>query len=235
MKKGIFALLISLVLILGFAGLIFAEEATKTDEQVQQKPTSSVIALAVSKNDMVMPDKGDAYWIYGSFIYGWYHQQIGIGTDFRTIPDKNYTEIKPIVSLNKGPHFLIAGFKSTSAETENQYAQLGYWYFKSTPEYRLLVDVRNYFDIGGDKSTYLESCVEYVKWFGRIGVGPTATFDYWWQKDRKFVDMGPIAYYVLLKDPFIAPFVRYQHEWKSWEGKSSQTDYVRFGVYMTFK
>jgi hypothetical protein len=224
--KKLVCIIITLAALLGSFAAVFAEE---------QKAPSSLVMMAIPRIDFVMPQKGDSTEVYRFFGYGLYNNTFGLGADVASIPERDYSEVKPIATLNSGPHFVVTGLKITTADKENKYLQAGYWFFKSNAEYRLLVDIRNYFDIGGDKSSYLDSCVEYVKWFGKIGVGPTATFDYWWHKDRNLFDVGPIAYYALSKDPFIAPFVRYQHEWKRWGGISSQTDYLRFGVYVSLK
>lgn len=189
------------------------------------------IATMVNLNtDFDNPEKGDSYTKYGMFTY-WHKDWLGGGVDITVNPKSEKTTVKPIVTINNGPYYLIAGLSTTSSG--NDYFQAGVWYINSFGKLNICLDVRNYFDIKDGGTDFADNYFEATYGLSEnISAGLVVIYDHWWASDNDFLKIGPIAYYKINENAKVYIRATTESFWSD-AGKSDASE-IRLGVKFFF-
>lgn len=218
MKNRMFTWLLSIA-ILVFAVPSFAAEAS------EDKVSTSVTI----KNNWVSPEAGDSLNTQGLDIY-WSYGQLGGGVDLCYASKSNFTQIKPYLTFNKGPWYLVGGF---SVDNTAEFAQAGFWFVDSFSDFNVFLDVRNYFAIDGESDDFLDTYLGISHALGgKFYVGADLICDYWWKNGDSWYLVGPLVGYKFTKS--LSVFTRLSREWLISDSETSASDCVRLGLNLRF-
>jgi len=165
-------------------------------------------------------------------IFWHYNNWLGGVLDVTTKPKFNYVQVKPYLTINKGPFYLLGGVSTDSVGTD--YAHSGIWYTDTLNKVKVFFDLRNYWGIGGEPVDYLDAFLELERSLGeKFFYGLDLDYCHYWQdENHNFYFVGPYIGYKFTKS--FAVFVRPSMEWDVLEGVSSKTDKIRLGVKINF-
>ena len=212
-----------LALALFLAVVSFAPSAFCADQEKEEKVSTTITI----KNDWVFPNSGESFDVQRLSAY-WHYRYLGGGFDLNYGRKGDYIQVKPYLTLNKGPWYLVGGF---SADNYSQYVQTGFWYVNTFDKLGVFLDVRNYFGVGGKSDSYLDNFLELTYPLGKkFYVGVDLIYDHWWQGSHDWALVGPLVGYKFTDT--VSAFVRVSHEWDM-AGKTSEANCVRLGL--TFK
>jgi len=216
MKRTILVLL-SLVFF-SVVSLVSAEEA-------KEEKVSTTIVL---KNDFVFRNSGQSFDAQRMSTY-WGYKSFGGGFDLSYVRKDGYIQVNPYLTLSKGPWFLVGGF---SFDNFSQYVQFGFWYLNRFGDFDVLVDVRNYFAVGGKAEGYLDNFLEITRPLGeRFYAGLDLEYVRWWGCNHDWYFVGPLVGYRITKN--VSTFVRISHEWDALGSRTNEANTIRLGL--TFK
>jgi hypothetical protein len=206
-----------LVLQLCFAAAVRAEESGE----------EKVSTLLILKNDLVSPQQGKSF--FSQTISGyWHYKWIGGGGDFTYTPRKDFLEMKPYVTVNKGPFYALLGYSGNSLE--QKYVQVGGWYWNTFGKLTVFVDVRNYCATNKSTVSYLDAWISaYYKLGDRFYIGAENRVAHWWdpKKDHNQVMLGPLAGINITKTTSV--YVRPSVSWDMVDGITKRDFCVRVG------
>lgn len=207
---------------------LYFAEAVRASEPSEEK----VSTLLILKNDLVAPQHGKSF--FSQTITGyWHYKWIGGGGDFTYAPRKEYLEIKPYVTVNKGPFYALLGYSGNSLE--QKYIQAGGWYLNTFGKLTVFVDVRNYFGVNKSSISYLEAWISaYYKLGERFYIGAENKVAHWWdpKKDHNQVMLGPLVGYNITKTTSV--YVRPSVTWDQIDGHTKRDFCLRVGLKFVF-
>ena len=131
-KKWLLVLIIAMFCLVTFISTLQAEEETA------QKASTSITL----KNDFVEPEEKESYHKQSASIYFHDGNWFGGGVNIALKPKYDYTEVKPYLTINKGPVYLLGGLSTDS--TGSDYFQGGIWYVNTSNKLSVFLDLRNY-------------------------------------------------------------------------------------------
>lgn len=195
------------------------------DEQVDQVST-----MVMFKSDVAFPKVGESFDAQGISTY-WHKGNFGAGIDVDVIRSLDFTQVKPYVTLNRGPWYLVGGYSTGDA---GEYAQVGFWYINTFGKFNVVFDVRNDFGLDIASPSFLDCFGEVTHPIGdsQFYVGLDAVYDRWWQGDHTWAMVGPLVGYKFT--PQISAFVRLTHEWDVLGGETNEANRLRVGLVLNF-
>ena len=213
-----------------FASFIVSISAVSVLARENDKPSF----LVIIKNDYVQPNKKGAPGYYANTNnlyakYGW----LGIGMDATFSPKTNYLNVKPFMTLNKGPFSLLAGY---SALNSGQcYMQTGIWYVNTHNKFFMIFDLRNLWSVDQRKSpSYLDFFVHITHPVGKyFYAGIEAEYIHWWDRPaHNWFFAGPVVGLKITKN--VSVYARFAREFDIKTVRTETTDRYRIGIKMTF-
>lgn len=220
------------VLFLIMAVFCFTAELQAEDSSRDQKTVQKASTLIIIKNDFVEPEEKASYHKQSVSIYCHNGNWFGGGLDLTVKPKYDYTEVKPYLTVNKGPFYLLGGLSINSAG--NDYIQGGIWYTNKFGKVKVFFDLRNYWNIDGESTDYLDS---FLKGEYPLGEKFYAGLDldycrYWQDGNHNFYFIGPYVGYKITDNTSI--YLRLSRDWNVVNGNSDRTDKIRGGLKIAF-
>jgi hypothetical protein len=196
-------------------------------EAASAEKISTTIIL---RNDWYSPNDGKAIDLQWYTAY-WHYRNFGGGVDVNINPSADYTRIRPFVTLNSGPWYVLAGAAYSNIE---EYAQLGLRYINSINGFNVVFDLRNYIGLDLNSPSYSDNFVEVTHPIGeKFFVGVDMLYDHWWEGDSHDVLLvGPVFGYHFTKT--IAAYVRVSHDWNFREAGTKEGNGIRLGLIFNF-
>ncbi|MCK4540180.1 hypothetical protein KAU09_03435 [Candidatus Parcubacteria bacterium] len=209
--------------------LIMATFCFTAELQAEDKKAS---ALIVIKNDFVEPEKAESYHKQSMTIYCHDGNWFGGGLSVTVKPKYDYTEVKPWFTLNKGPLYFLGGLSTDSSG--NDYIQGGGWYINKFGKFKVFFDLRNYWNIDGESSDYLDCFLEGEYPLGKkFYVGLDLDYCHYWQdEDHNFYFVGPYVGYKVMDN--LSVYLRLSCDWNVVHDNADRTDKARIGLKVTF-
>lgn len=224
MKK---LLMVAMLLFASF----FANVSALWAEEVKEEKVSTLIML---KNDFYFPSEGPRYELQKFQVY-WHKDWLGGGFDVDFIRQKDFLRVKPYLTVNSGPWYLVGGasFQDVGGKT-SQYARVGGIYIGKVGGWKVYSDMSNYVGLDRNSPTFSESLSEITYPLGkRFFIGGNVIFDHWWEGPaHNWILVGPLVGYKLTEH--ISPFVRIAHEWDFLGGKTREANSIRLGIVFSF-
>jgi len=143
--------------------------------------------------------------------------------------------VKPYLTANKGPFYVLAGLQADSDKTSH--VQAGMWYVNRFKKLNVFLDVRHYWAVSNKCQDYLDA------WFSishpvtpiseKLFVGTELeVIHYWGGPAHNWYFVGPLIGYEITKN--ISIFARLSREWDVCGRQTEKTDRIRLGVKFTF-
>jgi hypothetical protein len=190
--------------------------------------------LMIFKNDYVVPRKSTVNSMYSNTVNiylrdGW----IGAGVDATYTKKSDYLNIKPFITLGKGPLRALAGYSELNSGA--RYAQAGVWYINTHNKVSMILDLRNFWTLDRAKSPgYLDFWVHLSHPIGdKFYAGIEAEYVHWWdKKPHDWFYAGPLVGYKLTKN--LSIYARVAREFDMKPSKNSATDRFRIALKYVF-
>lgn len=220
MKK--FMLVAIVAMLCNWSGVTGAEE-TMTPKRV-----SGSITL---KNNWANPHGGEGTFFQTVSLFIQTPSFLGLGGDFTYQPKGDYVEYAPYLTVNSGPHYLLAGILANNIGGD--YVQFGYWHINQYAGLNVVADLRAYLGTNGNSKSFLDNYLE-------VTYPVTQTFKagivgedvYSLASGGNKFQAGPIVYYNVSKTVTILG--RYLYAWPSTSAGTIQIDKFRLAVQYSF-
>lgn len=161
--------------------------------QADESSKEKISTLLILKNDLITPQQGKSFFSQTITAY-WHYKWLGGGGDFTYTPRKEYLEIKPYITINKGPFYALVGYSGNSLE--QKHIQVGGWYLDRFGKLVVFLDIRNYCAVNMISISYLETWINAYYPIGeRFYIGTENKIVHWWdpKKDHNLVMLGPLV------------------------------------------
>jgi hypothetical protein len=217
------------VLIGTLAIFLFTAVFPLSAEEAQAERISTLLLL---KNDLVMPQVGNKYYSQTVTAY-WHYKWFGVGGDATYAPRKNFAEIKPYLTVNKGPYYALVGYAGNSLE--QKYIQTGAWYVNKFGKTKVFLDLRNYWAANKTSVSYLEFWTSLYHPLGeRFYVGFENHFAHFWdpKKSHNRFLLGPLAGVNITKT--VSVYVRPSIIWDIVDRHTRRDFFLRVGLKFQF-
>lgn len=160
----------------------------------------------------------------------WHYKNIGGGMDMAITRRKDYFQVDPFLTFNRGPWYLVGG---ASVDNFSQYIQGGFWYMNSIGKTFVFADIRNYFATGGNAKDYIEGFFELKQPIGkRFFMGADLDYVLWREGNNSYFLFGPIVGVKINKN--ISVYMRISREWNIIDDKSDGSNRFRLGMTISF-
>jgi hypothetical protein len=200
-------------------------------EEIDGEKVSTTLVL---KGDFVKPKHSEAYFA-SQFNGYWHYKWFGGGIDVTDNRKAGWTQIKPYLTANKGPFYVLVGFQADTDKAN--YVQTGAWYVNRFKKLNVFLDVRNFWAASNKCYDYLDAWL--AIWHPvtpiseKLYIGTELEYIHYWAGPRhNWYFIGPLVGYELTKN--ISIFVRLSREWDVCGSKTETTDRVRLGVKFNF-
>lgn len=229
MTKLVNIVSVCLVIMLSFcSNLCWAEH-----REVESEKGEEISTLILMRNDWVKTESKDSVQSQEFFGYWLWEKQIGGGIDVVTTPETDCITVKPFVTLKvtDSVHF-VGGTMTTSYGSD--YLHGGVWIFHNIGQWRIYLDLREYVEISGKRSDYVDTFVEITRPVtDKLSLGVVGMYDHWWQDDNHdWFFIGPVGYYQVSKNMTV--FCRPSLDWEITRQDNIKTAKMRFGVKLVF-
>jgi hypothetical protein len=198
----------------------------------EEKTGDRITTMLILRNDLIAPQSGKKLSVQSVVAY-WHYKWIGGGAEVYHVPGKkNYDEIKPILTVNKGPLYGLVGYRGNSLS--EKYIQVGGWYVNRFRKLTVFLDVRNFCAVSKTSVSYLETWVSFYYPLGdRFYIGAENRFIHWWDpKNHNLATAGPELGVNITKtmSVYFRPFV----SWDMMDAKTNRDLGLQFGLKLQF-
>ena len=186
----------------------------------------------VIKNDWYKPEGKPGFnnqGLYAYFHYKWF----GAGVDQWGGERSNYYEVRPFITVNKGPYYAVAGYAANSRGTGH--VHFGTCYRKQIREYNVFLDLRQFIGIKVGSGDYLDFYASVTRQIGkRFYAGIEGEVIQWWGRnsDRNWSFVGPVGGLKLSNN--LTLFVRPGVSFDNSRAGFSRTFWLRTGLVINF-
>lgn len=202
-------------------------------QEVKSQKEGEISTLMLIRNDWVKTEDKDSVQSQEFFGYWLWEKKIGGGIDVVTTPETDCVTVKPFATLKvTSALHLIGGALTTSYGSD--YLHGGIWIFQSIGQWRIFLDLREYVEISGKRSDYVDAFTEIIYPVSdKLSLGVVGMYDHWWQDDNHdWFFIGPVSYYHLSKS--LTVFCRPSLDWEKTKQDTIRTAKLRFGVKLAF-
>jgi len=212
--------------------LLFSLAPSALAEETNNEKVSTLIFL---KNDLVRPQQGKVTKGYFTQTFSPYfhYKWVGAGGDFSWTPKKDYQELKPYVTANKGPFYALLGYSGNSLE--QKFIQTGGWYLNRFGKLLLFGDLRNYWSANKTSISYLDFFTHVSHPIGQyFYAGLETKYIHWWdpKKSHDWFLVGPLVGVNLTKT--ISVYARPSLDWNKVDNHSTRAFTFRVGLKFQF-
>jgi hypothetical protein len=227
-------LLVTMAAIAVLVTSVMAEEEI-SPKQLEKKFSMSVLI----KNDFYQPTNGrPGFFENGVVIYGHHKLDgdygIGAGIDTWGGKNENFWLVRPFVTVNKGPYYLICGYNADTFGAGHVFT--GFWYVKQINRFDIFLDARYYVGVRKQASDFLDvfGSVTHPIGQSRFYAGLEGEIIKWWgqNKDHSWSFIAPVVGFKLTKQ--VKLFVRPGISWDRTCKGTDQAFYLRTGLVYEF-
>jgi hypothetical protein len=211
--------------------LLLSSVATVQAEEQEGDKVSTALAI---KGDFVSPHHGEKHFA-AQFNGYWHYKWFGTGIDVTDKRHAGWTQVKPYVTANKGPFYVLAGLQADTNKANH--LQTGVWYVNRFKKLNVFLDVRQYWAVNDKCRDYIDAWLSVTNPVTpiseRLFVGTELEYIHYWSgPSHNWYFIGPLVGFEITKN--ISIFARLSREWDVCGSKTETTNRVRLGVKFSF-